>query len=150
MSRERPLYKRVAGRSSGDGRDKVKGSAGKGAGMKTRGAQAIRATSARHESKGRPSFCELVSTGFMKPGPHKFSVGHVEVSAVVGDDGAINYDGVRYRAVSKFALVVLRERNPSRQSCDGWKEVSWNGEKLDVLRSRVQQQSVVPMSRTLE
>ena len=25
------------------------------------------------------------------------------------------YGGVRYRAISKFALVVLRERNPSRQ-----------------------------------
>lgn len=104
--------------------------------MKTRGAKAIRATSARHESKGRPSFCELVSAGFMKPGEHKFSVGHAEVRAFVGEDGAINYAGSRYRAVSKFALVVLRERNPSRQSCDGWKEVSWNGEKLDVLRAR--------------
>eukprot|EP00889_Picochlorum_renovo_P002141 jgi/Picre1/29171/NNA_004564.t1 len=80
-------------------------------GMKTRGAKAIRATSARHESKGRPSFCELVSAGFMKPGEHKFSVGHAEVRASVGEDGAINYAGSRYRAVSKFALVVLRERN---------------------------------------
>jgi hypothetical protein len=24
------------------------------------------------------------------------------------------------------------------QSCDGWKEVTWNGEKLDVLRARFQ------------
>lgn len=102
----------------------------------TKPSQTIRATSAKTEMKGRPSFCELVSTGVMKPGVHKFSVGHVEVTATVGDDGAINYAGSRYRAVSKFALVVLRERNPSRQSCDGWKEVSWNGEKLDVLRSR--------------
>lgn len=115
--------------------------------------------------------------------------------------GTILYGGVRYRAISKFALVVLRERNPSRQvgggvgrlrlngccyggldacmhiaaapmawgacrglraqqiwptiphhvnpvprtpptsrtqSCDGWKEVAWNGEKLDVLRTRFQ------------
>jgi hypothetical protein len=102
----------------------------------TKPSQTIRATSAKTELKGRPSFCDLVSTGVMKPGVHKFSVGHVEVTATVGDDGAINYAGSRYRAVSKFALVVLRERNPSRQSCDGWKEVSWNGEKLDVLRSR--------------
>lgn len=48
--------------------------------------------------------------------------------------GAIRYGPHRYRAISKFALVVLRERNPSRQSCDGWKEVAWNGEKLDLLR----------------
>lgn len=102
-------------------------------------AQRIRATSARHELKGRPSFSEIVQAGFMKPGEHKFAVGHVEVAAEVGDDGAITYDGERYRAISKFALVVLRDRNPSRQSCDGWKEVAWNGEKLDVLRSKVQQ-----------
>lgn len=75
----------------------------------------------------------------MRPGAHRFAVGNVEVSAAVGDDGAITYAGARYRAISKFALVVLRERNPSRQSCDGWKEVAWNGEKLDVLRVRVQQ-----------
>lgn len=101
---------------------------------KVRGAQAIRATSARTEMKGRPSFAELVTSGIMKPGVHKFSVGHTDVSATVGEDGAINYDGCRYRAVSKFALTVLRMRNPARQSCDGWKEVSWNGEKLDKLR----------------
>jgi hypothetical protein len=29
--------------------------------------------------------------------------------------GTILYAGARYRAISKFALVVLRERNPSRQ-----------------------------------
>jgi hypothetical protein len=27
---------------------------------------------------------------------------------------------------------------PVLQSCDGWKEVAWNGEKLDVLRARFQ------------
>ena len=101
-------------------------------------AQRIRATSARHESKGRPSFSEIVDAGFMKIGPHRFNVGNVEVAAVVGDDGAIMYAGTRYRAISKFALVVLRERNPTRQSCDGWREVTWNGEKLDALRMRVQ------------
>ena len=103
-------------------------------GGKVRGAQAIRATSARTEMKGRPSFAELVISGIMSPVVHKFSVGHTEVTATVGEDGAINYDGCRYRAVSKFALTVLRTRNPARQSCDGWKEVSWNGEKLDKLR----------------
>jgi hypothetical protein len=101
-------------------------------------AQRIRATSARHELKGRPSFAEIVEAGFMRPGPHRFNVGNVEVAAAVGEDGAIMYGGTRYRAISKFALVVLRERNPTRQSCDGWKEVAWNGEKLDALRVRVQ------------
>jgi len=119
--------------TEGKGVVNSKGSASSHSG-KVRGAQAIRATSARTEMKGRPSFAELVSSGIMRPGVHKFSVGHTDVTATVGEDGAINYDGCRYRAVSKFALTVLRTRNPARQSCDGWKEVSWNGEKLDKLR----------------
>jgi hypothetical protein len=75
----------------------------------------------------------------MKPGSYRFAVGNAEVGAVIEEDGAITYNGNRYRAISKFALVVLRERNPQRQSCDGWKEVGWNGEKLDTLRARLQQ-----------
>jgi hypothetical protein len=98
--------------------------------------QAIRATSARIESRGKPSFAELVSSGLMVPGMHTFYIGQVPVAAEVCDDGAILYNETRYRAVSKFALQVLRLRNPSRQSCDGWKEVSWNGEKLDKVRVR--------------
>ena len=99
----------------------------------------IRAASTRNKAKGQPSFSEIIKAGFMSPGPQKFCVGQSEVTADVEEDGAIYFGGVRYRAVSKFALVVLRVRNPSRQSCDGWKEVSWNGEKLDSLRTRVHQ-----------
>lgn len=101
--------------------------------------KAIRAASTRNKAKGQPSFSEIIKAGLMSPGPQKFCVGQSEVTADIDEDGAIYFGGVRYRAVSKFALVVLRVRNPSRQSCDGWKEVSWNGEKLDSLRSRVHQ-----------
>ena len=89
----------------------------------------------RSESRGKPSFADLVASGVMEPGTHVFQVGsHSHVIAEVHDDGAIMYGGTLYRAVSKFALQVLRLRNPSRQSCDGWKEVSWNGDKLDKVR----------------
>lgn len=149
---EPPSPTRASGSTGRRGRGRAaSGAAGSGSGSGRRGApsragrrtvplaaQRIRATSARHELKGRPSFAEIVEAGFMRPGPHRFNVGNVEVAAAVGDDGAIMYAGTRYRAISKFALVVLRERNPTRQSCDGWKEVAWNGEKLDALRIRVQ------------
>lgn len=97
----------------------------------------IRATSTRTESRGKPSFSDLVSCGVMAPGMHTFYVGQAPIMAEVCNDGAIVYEGTRYRAVSKFALTVLRMRNPARQSCDGWKEVSWNGDKLDKLRAHV-------------
>jgi len=103
--------------------------------------KAIRASSTRNKSKGRPSFSEIIKSGLMSPGPQKFCVGQSQVTANIEEDGAIYFEGMRYRAVSKFALVVLRVRNPSRQSCDGWKEVSWQGEKLDSLRTRIHQQS---------
>jgi hypothetical protein len=38
-----------------------------------------------------------------------------DIHAALEGDGTILYAGARYRAISKFALVVLRERNPSRQ-----------------------------------
>lgn len=89
----------------------------------------------RSESRGKPSFAELVAAGIMEPGTHAFQVGsHSHVTAEICEDGSILYAGALYRAVSKFALQVLRLRNPSRQSCDGWKEVSWRGQKLEKVR----------------
>ncbi len=91
----------------------------------------------KNESRARPSFADLVRRGVMRPGAHTFYVGQAPVVAEVCEDGTIQYQQMRFRAVSKFALTVLRGRNPARQSCDGWKEMSWNGEKLDKLRARV-------------
>lgn len=99
-------------------------------------ASALGALSEHRAAKGRPSFAELVDASWMRPGTYRLSVGNACVQASVERDGSIVYAGARYRAISKFALVVLRERNPARQSCDGWKEVAFNGEKLDALRSR--------------
>lgn len=42
-------------------------------------------------------------------------MGMQDIHAALEGDGTILYAGARYRAISKFALVVLRERNPSRQ-----------------------------------
>ncbi len=180
-------------------------SATRGAASTKRAAPAgrsLRASSGRQSSgelKGKPSFAELVESGFMQPGAYRFTVGTQDIHAALEPDGelatglwgpacwrmimarppahrgelngsrplqaAVNcawgsrqatargckgrcmsckgapqvalsrgalpshqptllripcagtivYGGVRYRAISKFALVVLRERNPSRQ-----------------------------------
>lgn len=81
-------------------------------------AQRMRSSSGRQPSgelKGRPSFAELVESGFMAAGAYRFTVGMQDIHASLEPDGTIVYAGSRYRAISKFALVVLRERNPSRQ-----------------------------------
>ena len=97
------------------------------------------AATTRNESRARarPSFADLVRQGVMRPGEHTFCIGQAPVVAEVCEDGTILYLGTRFRAVSKFAFTVLRARNPARQSCDGWKEMSWNGEKLDKIRDRM-------------
>ncbi|KAL4422114.1 hypothetical protein ABPG77_003399 [Micractinium sp. CCAP 211/92] len=147
----RPVAAALPPAPAGAPRRGVPPPAGGGPASATRGAastkraapagRSLRASSGRQSSgelKGKPSFAELVESGFMQPGAYRFTVGTQDIHAALEPDGTIVYGGVRYRAISKFALVVLRERNPSRQSCDGWKEVALHGEKLDVLRARFQ------------
>jgi hypothetical protein len=50
-----------------------------------------------------------------QPGSYRFTVGLQDVAAALEPSGCILYAGARYRAISKFALTVLRERNPARQ-----------------------------------
>ena len=84
-----------------------------------------------HSQHGRmPALCPICAPALLHPAATPCAPSHPSPPPA----GAIRYAGARFRAISKFALVVLRERNPTRQSCDGWKEVAWNGEKLDVLR----------------
>lgn len=41
----------------------------------------------RGDLKGKPSFAELVESGFMRPGAYQFTVGAQEVSAIIEEDG---------------------------------------------------------------
>lgn len=68
-------------------------SATRGAAGARRGAPAgrsLRAPSARQPSgdlKGKPSFAELVESGFMQPGAYRFTVGMQDIHAALEDDG---------------------------------------------------------------
>ena len=48
--------------------------------------------------------------------------------------GELTHDKKLYRSLSAFAVSLLRERNPARQSADGWREVFFNGKPIYALR----------------
>lgn len=86
-------------------------------------------------TRGKPTFADLVAAGVFQPGDYEFSVGMVQgVHASVLPTGVIRYNSDEYQSISSFALAAARSRNPARQACDGWKEVRWNGRKLEAWR----------------
>ena len=48
--------------------------------------------------------------------------------------GTIEHGGAAHSSISSFALAVLKDRNPKRRACDGWREVSMGGVRLLVMR----------------
>jgi hypothetical protein len=83
----------------------------------------------------RPSFADLVAAGVFPPGAYDFAVGTAPpVTAVVTPGGGIEYGGDAFGSISAFALAAARERNPTRQACDGWKEVRLGGRRLEAWR----------------
>lgn len=104
----------------------------------------------RHESTGRTTFADLVHAQLVRTGIQKWTVGH-ETDIVVtvkpegppltatnthASVGSILYKGMEYHSISSFALAVIRERNPGRRSCDGWKDVKCEGQRLETIRER--------------
>jgi hypothetical protein len=87
-------------------------------------------------TRGRPTFADLVTNGYFPPGDYRFTVGTAQqVEARVKPDGTIRCNGSEYVTISNFALSQTRLRNPSRQACDGWREVRLGGVKLEVWRT---------------
>jgi hypothetical protein len=86
-------------------------------------------------ARGKPTFSDLVQGGAFPPGTYEFSVGTVQsVIATIASSGVITYNSEQYQSISSFALAAARSRNPSRQACDGWKEVRLQGHKLELWR----------------
>ncbi|GMH43620.1 hypothetical protein BSKO_11542 [Bryopsis sp. KO-2023] len=84
---------------------------------------------------GRTTFADMVNAKLIEPGSHKWTVGHEpDVEVTVQPNGCIDYKGTSFHSISSFALAVIRQRNPGRRSCDGWKDVKWNGQKMESLR----------------
>lgn len=86
---------------------------------------------------GRTTFADVVHAHLVKTGFQKLAVGHhPDVTVNVLPEGSILYKGVVYNSISSFALAVIRERNPGRRSCDGWKDVKYEGQRLEALRKK--------------
>jgi len=89
------------------------------------------------ESTGRTTFADMVRARLVRTGTQKWAVGHdSDVTVTVTPEGAILYKDGEYNSISSFALAVIRERNPGRRSCDGWKDVKCEGQRLEALRER--------------
>eukprot|EP00803_Ostreobium_quekettii_P003889 evm.model.scf_407EXC.2 EVM.evm.TU.scf_407EXC.2 scf_407EXC:14109-19988(-) len=91
----------------------------------------------KNEGGGRATFADVVNAGLICPGKYRWTVGQDQsVEVDISNDGAILYKDADYCSISSFALSVIRERNPGRRSCDGWKDVKWKGQRLEVLREQ--------------
>jgi len=91
----------------------------------------------KHESTGRTTFADMVRAKLVRVGTQRWAVGHdSDVLVDVTPEGSICYKGGEYNSISSFALAVIRERNPGRRSCDGWKDVKCGGQRLETLRER--------------
>eukprot|EP00210_Caulerpa_lentillifera_P009182 g8754.t1 len=87
------------------------------------------------ESRGRSTFADMVRDNVIKTGPQVWTVGHdANIHVFVKPNGCIVYKDSEFNSISSFALAVIRERNPSRLACDGWKDVKYEGKRLDSLR----------------
>ena len=53
---------------------------------------------------------------------------------VVACAGDILYQGELYDSLAKFGRAVLAETSSGRQSCNCWRDVSWQGQKMEALR----------------
>lgn len=118
------------------------GTAAAGGGGAAAAAASAAALAAAAQGKARsynrtvPSFADIVRLGLFQPGRVRLTVGNIkdEVEVDVTPGGDIVHEGMAFPSISAFALVVLRSRNAERQACDGWKEVRFNGGKMEVLR----------------
>lgn len=50
------------------------------------------------------------------------------------------HGGVEYPSVSALALALVHLTRPTRESVNGWSELSYEGEPLDALRAAFRQQ----------
>ncbi|MEW5303696.1 MAG: hypothetical protein WDW36_006365 [Sanguina aurantia] len=100
-------------------------------------AAAAAASAGGGATRGLPVLADIVKAGLVPAGAQQFLVGNVIlVDAVLGLDGTFVHAGQGHDSLSSFALAALKPRNPARMSCDGWKEVRWQGASMEDLRQR--------------
>lgn len=50
--------------------------------------------------------------------------------------GDILFQGELYDTLAKFGRAVLEETGSSKQSCNAWRDLTWQGQRLEALRHK--------------
>ena len=58
------------------------------------------------------------------------------------DAGDILYQGELYDTLAKFGRAVLEETGSSRQFCNAWRDLTWQGQRLEALRQEAYMKSL--------
>ena len=56
--------------------------------------------------------------------------------------GDILYQGELYDSLAKFGTALLEESDTGRQSCNCWRDMTWQGDKMEALRQAAHTKSV--------
>ena len=56
------------------------------------------------------------------------------VRMVVVCAGDILYQGELYDSLAKFGTALVEEGGTGRQSCNCWRDIAWQGDKMESLR----------------
>ncbi|KAL0037779.1 hypothetical protein WJX77_011584 [Trebouxia sp. C0004] len=78
---------------------------------------------------------ELVRYGVLPPGRHDFLFKNSRNCEVeVFPDGDILYQGELYDSLARLGKALLEESSTGRQSCNCWRDITWQGDKMETLR----------------
>lgn len=78
---------------------------------------------------------QLVRYGVLPAGQHEFLFKNSRTCEVeVFPDGDILYQGELYDSLAKLGKAFLEESSTGRQSCNCWRDITWQGDKMETLR----------------
>lgn len=78
---------------------------------------------------------QLVRYGVLPAGRHEFLFKNSRTCEVeVFPDGDILYAGELYDSLARLGKALLEESSTGRQSCNCWRDITWQGDKMETLR----------------
>ncbi|KAL0028806.1 hypothetical protein WJX79_008634 [Trebouxia sp. C0005] len=78
---------------------------------------------------------QLVRYGVLPAGRHEFLFKNSRTCEVeVFPDGDILYQGELYDSLARLGKALLEESSTGRQSCNCWRDITWQGDKMETLR----------------
>lgn len=85
---------------------------------------------------------QLVRYGILPAGRHEFVFRQRHACEVeVLPDGDILYQGDLYDTLAKFGRAVSEDTSSGRQTCNCWRDITWQGQKLESLRQAAHNKS---------